>query len=561
MRLSHRLLLLLCLALSTHAFACPDWQPEHARREINALQARIHIWDDSYHRQGHSLIADELYDQSRSHLAQWRHCFPDALATTDLPLRSARGTISHPVAHTGLEKAANSTVVEAWIHPRKDLWIQPKVDGVAVTLIYRQGRLHQAISRGDGLQGQDWTATARKIRAIPLTLQQKVDRLFQGELYWRMTDHVQAKNGSRNARGKVAGLMNRHNLENKEADNIGLFVWDWPDGPASQDQRLVDLSALGFTDSTRYSQPIKDFAEARQWREYWYRNPLPFASDGVVLRQSQRPSSQRWQNRTPQWALAWKYPHAQALAHVRKVNFNVGRSGRITPVLELEAVRLDDRTIRRISVGSLRRWQALDIRPGDQVAISLAGLTIPRLDKVMWRNSERVEVEVPDAADFHPLSCWQPTPNCESQFLARLTYLSAKQGLDLTHLGPGTWQKLIKAGRIQGLLDWLTLDVGELAKIESFAERSSVRIVESLQSARHRPFARWLKALGLPPTANAQIIGPWHVLAARSTEQWQLEAGVGPERAARLSAFFRHPQVIALSEQLRVVGIDGFQAP
>ena len=176
----------------------------------------------------------------------------------------------------------------------------------------------------------------------------------------------------------------------------------------------------------------------------------------------------------------------------------------------------------------------------------------------MLRNTERAELSVPLAEDFHHLSCWQPTPGCESQFLARLAWLSGKQGLALPHVGPGTWEKLFETGRLNGLLDWLTLDAQELANIDGFGERSSARLLNSFNSARQRPFARWLKALGLPPTGQARLADSWQELAQRNIEQWQAEAGIGPGRAAQLSAFFRDPQVLALSETLRVAGIDGF---
>src|SRR5690606_39659072 len=119
-----------------------------------------------------------------------------------------------------------------------------------------------------------------------------------------------------------------------------------------------------------FSHRIADAGEARHWREHWFRSALPFATDGVVLRQAARPHGQHWQARPPSWAAAWKYPARQALAEVRAVEFRVGRSGRITPLLHLEPTRLDDRTLRTVSVGSLARWEALDIRPGDQVAVA-----------------------------------------------------------------------------------------------------------------------------------------------------------------------------------------------
>ena len=534
-------LLLACLSYNTLATPCADEQ---------ALRQQLTVWDDSYHRLGVSLVSDAVYDQLRSRLELCR--------AVDNPLQTASGPVPHPVAQTGLAKLTDERAVERWIKGRQDLWVQPKVDGVAVTLVYHQGQLQHVISRGDGLTGQNWTATAQVISAIPQRLPQPVDMLLQGELYWRVPGHVQAKAGSVNARSTVAGLMARHALSPEQGQGIGLFVWDWPQGPHAQSERLARLAELGFTDSQTYSQPIEHLDHARHWREHWFNTPLPFASDGVVLRQSQRPAAERWQAKPPNWAAAWKYPHAQALSEVRKVTFNIGRTGRITPMLELTPVRLDDRTIKRISVGSLQHWQDLDIRPGDHVAISLAGMTIPRLDSVALRASERIEVLAPQPNNFHALSCWSATPGCERQFLARLNWLSSKKGLAMPFVGPGTWNTLIQAGEVNNLLDWLTLDTARLANIGGFGERSSERLLASVHAARQQPFARWVKALGLPPTGDAPLGQSWQALVARDEQAWQAYTGIGAQRAAQLTEFLRAPNVQALSEQLRAAGIAGF---
>jgi len=534
-------LLLAFLSFNTLANPCADEQ---------ALRQQLTVWDDSYHRLGVSLVSDAVYDQLRSRLELCR--------AVDNPLQTASGPVPHPVAQTGLAKLTDERAVERWIKGRQDLWVQPKVDGVAVTLVYHQGQLQHVISRGDGLTGQNWTATAQVISAIPQRLPQPVDMLLQGELYWRVPGHVQAKAGSVNARSTVAGLMARHALSPEQGQGIGLFVWDWPQGPHAQSERLARLAELGFTDSQTYSQPIEHLDHARHWREHWFNTPLPFASDGVVLRQSQRPAAERWQAKPPNWAAAWKYPHAQVLSEVRKVTFNIGRTGRITPMLELTPVRLDDRTIKRISVGSLQHWQDLDIRPGDHVAISLAGMTIPRLDSVALRASERIEVLAPQPNNFHALSCWSATPGCERQFLARLNWLSSKKGLAMPFVGPGTWNTLIQAGEVNNLLDWLTLDTARLANIGGFGERSSERLLASVHAARQQPFARWVKALGLPPTGDAPLGQSWQALVARDEQAWQAYTGIGAQRAAQLTEFLREPNVQALSEQLRAAGIAGF---
>jgi DNA ligase (NAD+) len=433
-----------------------------------------------------------------------------------------------------------------------------KVDGVAVTLVYVDGKLVSAISRGDGIFGQDWTGHAHQIEAIPRHLAWEKTVILQGELYWKLTDHVQADAGSLNARSKVAGLLARHAISEEEGAQVGLFVWDWPEGPPDMTERLASLRAMGFEDSVRFSEPLEGFAQAKNWREHWYRAALPFATDGVVIRQGERPSAEHWQAKAPYWIAAWKYPFAQALAEVRKVHFNVGRSGKITPVLDIEPVRLDDRMIARISVGSLKRWQEMDIRPGDQVAVSLAGLTIPRLEEVVSRSVDREPMDVPNAADYHALSCWQPVDGCEDQFRERLKWLSGKKGLALGGVGPGTWDKLISAGRINGLLDWMTLDGAQLANIPGLGQRSSAKLLASFQAAREKPFVVWLKAIGLPPVAGVDLGQSWSALAARSVDQWQAEPGIGSGRATQLRAFFQDPQVQALSRQLQKEGINGF---
>ncbi len=546
--------LFLALPLWAWAEDCPDDAPS----QVDTLSAHISQWDDSYHRLGQSPVSDELYDQARRRLARWRECFPQHSKAPDNPLATSRGTLPHPIAHTGLEKLLDEQAVGTWLGTRQDVWVQPKVDGVAVTLVYRKGRLRHVISRGDGVKGHDWSAAARRIPGIVQQLPEPIDLVLQGELYWRLDDHVQSASGGLNARSKVAGLMNRRQLHDTDAAGIGLFVWAWPGGPGSFTERLATLARWGFTDSQRYSQPIRDITEASHWRAYWYHHPLPFASDGVVLHQAQHAPAERWQVSAPYWAVAWKYPVVKALALVRNVQFKIGRTGRITPMLELEPVQLDDRTISRVSVGSLKRWQALDIRPGDQVSISLAGQVIPRLDEVILRNTHRADLPIPDPRNFHALSCWQLDPGCEEQLLARLAWLSGNQGLALPHIGRETWNVLIQAGLIAGFLDWLTLDAAELANIDGFGDRSRARVLESLQSARQRPFAQWLKALGVPPAARNNLQGDWHTLVARDTQAWLAIDGIGPGRAAQLSAFFRDPQVQALADTLRVAGIDGF---
>lgn len=516
--------------------ACPD------AATIRQLAEQVGRWDRAYHEQGRSLVSDDIYDQARARLQQCS----DQLPTGYQP---RPGEHRHPVAQTGLDKIHTAEQARQWMASRRDLWIQPKVDGVAVTLEYRDGRLQRATSRGDGIQGQDWTPTVRRAPRIPQHWPGAGHVVLQGELYWRLTGHVQSRDGGAGARGRIAGVMNRHHVSDDDLQHIGLFVWDWPTGPRSMPERLQQLSEAGF-DTATYTLPAPGIEEANARRSQWYTHPLPFATDGVVLRQGQRPPAGQWQAKAPHWAVAWKHPARSALTRVEAVQFTIGRSGRITPVLQLEPVQLDDRRIARASLGSLARWQQLDVAVGDLVAIRLSGQAIPQLEEVINRSASRTLPSPPDPARYHSLSCLTLTQGCREQFLARLDWLGGRNGLDLVGIGPGTWRCLADAGALEGLLDWLMTD--------DLPAQCGGQLAERLKPSRSRGFRQWLQALGMPPTGGAELAGNWGALAERNSADWQQQPGIGPVRARQLVAFFGDAEVVRLSEQLRAAGVDGF---
>jgi DNA ligase (NAD+) len=549
-----------CAAGAAHAAACPDWSPAQARQELVALHDRLDGWNHAYRVSGQSPVDDAVYDQASQRFRSWRSCFPAQAPVMPKHLADAGGSARSPVVQTGLAKLPDAAALAEWMRVRggRDLWVQPKADGVAVTLLYMDGQLQQATSRGDGFNGSDWTALAQGIAAIPKRLSHAPARVvLQGELYWRLPGHVQVDDGGANARSTVAGALARNKLEADTAAQIGLFVWDWPDGPAEMPDRLTGLAAMGLTDSVEYTHPVTTLDEVKRWREQWYRHAMPFAADGTVVRQGHRPPASDWQASPPDWAVAWKYPAASALAEVRAVDFTVGRSGRITPVLELAPVQLDDHHVQRVSVGSLRRWRELDIRPGDQVEVMLAGLTIPRLQSVVWRTQQRAAVAPPDPRAHGPLSCWQATPGCERQFRARLTWLGGRRGLQMDGLGADTWQTLIDAGLVHGLLDWMALTPAQLAGVPGLGQARTEVLIQAFATARRRPFARWLTAMGVPASVRVGA-ADWTMLSRRDAGDWQARAGIGAGRAHQLAAFFRCPEVRAEAARLHAAGVQGF---
>ncbi|MDR5900205.1 NAD-dependent DNA ligase LigB [Halomonas vilamensis] len=549
-------------AASIQTAQCPEWPAERLEAEIEALGERVARWDRAYYasqgnQDGASPVADEIYDQAVARLEQWRRCA--GAPTAHVPERrvtSSSGVRDHPVAQTGLEKRHDAGV-KRWTSRRDDLWIQPKVDGVAVTLHYVEGELIAAVSRGDGEQGQDWTERAREIPAIPNVLSEPVSAVLQGEIYWRMEHHIQAQHAHRRARSQVAGAMAQRQPDETTLTRVGLFVWGWPDGPTRMSERLTQLTALGF-DTADYTQALDERRDATFWRERWFREPLPFATDGVVLKQGERPGVRRWSSAPPEWAIAWKYPAQQALAEVRGIEFRVGRTGRVTPLVWLNPVQLQGRRISRVSLGSLSQWQALDVRPGDHVAVTLGGLTIPQLDTVVWPAQARMALTVPSEDDYHLLSCFfleAEKNRCDSQLLARLTHLG--EALGMHGVGEGTWRALLDVGAVTSLLDWLSLGHADLTRVPGIGEATAAELVERFHATRGQPFHVWLDALGATP-GSEQASGDWVTLSAYQREQWQAFPGVGPVRADALLAFFSHPQVQRMALKLQQAGVAGF---
>lgn len=535
---------------------CPDWPEEQLQQQIIHLQQQLEQWDRSYHVEGRSLVDDEVYDQARMRLDNWQHCNGDDSSAIRLP-----GDTGYALPHTytqmGLDKL-DEKQLRQWLRDRQDLWAQPKLDGVAVTLVYRQGQLQQMISRGDGRHGQDWLQHARHIDAIPKQLPRPIDANLQGELYQKLERHIQSAHGSHQARSSVAGWLNRKQLDGQTGRQIGLFVWEWPDGPATMPERLQQLAGLGFSDTAAFSQPVIGMDDIRHWRGHWYNSPLPFATDGVVIRQGERAANRLQHAYPPAWAVAWKYPLSQVVARIRGFEFNIGRTGRITPIALLEEVELDHKRISRISLGSVERMQRLELGVGDHISVRLSGHAIPQLAGIAWRNPQRQVPSPPDPALHHQLSCFRHRSGCEQQFLARLHWLGGKQGLNMKGMGSGTWAILADAGSINSLAGWLELDDEALQSLNGVGKKRAKQLLTIFVQARQQPFGRWLTAIGVPPVLRLLPGDSWPLLAGLDMPGWQ-RRGYSARSAKTLHDFFQHPEVQLLAAHLAATGIDGFQ--
>ena len=552
------LISILCWQSSVWA-VCPAWSPARAQEEISRLQQQIKQWDDDYWKEGKSEVEDGVYDQLSARLTQWQRCFGNE--TRDVMIPPLNGAVMHPVAHTGVRKMVDKNALSLWMRERSDLWVQPKVDGVAVTLVYRDGKLNKAISRGNGLKGEDWTQKVRLISAVPQTVSGPLaNSTLQGEIFLQREGHIQQQMGGINARAKVAGLMMRQD-DSDTLNSLGVFVWAWPDGPHLMTDRLKDLATAGFTLTQTYTRAVKNADEVAHVRNEWWKAKLPFVTDGVVVRAAKEPESRHWLPGQAEWLVAWKYQPVAQVAEVKAIQFAVGKSGKISVVASLAPVMLDDKKVQRVNIGSVRRWQEWDIAPGDQILVSLAGQGIPRIDDVVWRGAERTKPTPPENR-FNSLTCYFASDVCQEQFISRLVWLGSKQVLGLDGIGEAGWRALHQTHRFEHIFSWLLLTPEQLQNTPGIAKSKSAQLWHQFNLARQQPFTRWVMAMGIPLTRaalNASDERSWSQLLFSTEQFWQQLPGTGSGRARQVIEWKENAQIKKLGSWLAAQQITGFE--
>ncbi|MEF4802985.1 NAD-dependent DNA ligase LigB [Escherichia coli] len=552
------LISILCWQSSVWA-VCPAWSPARAQEEISRLQQQIKQWDDDYWKEGKSEVEDGVYDQLSARLTQWQRCFGSE--PRDVMMPPLNGAVMHPVAHTGVRKMVDKNALSLWMRERSDLWVQPKVDGVAVTLVYRDGKLNKAISRGNGLKGEDWTQKVSLISAVPQTVSGPLaNSTLQGEIFLQREGHIQQQMGGINARAKVAGLMMRQD-DSDTLNSLGVFVWAWPDGPQLMTDRLKELATAGFTLTQRYTRAVKNADEVARVRNEWWKAKLPFVTDGVVVRGAKEPESRHWLPGQAEWLVAWKYQPVAQVAEVKAIQFAVGKSGKISVVASLAPVMLDDKKVQRVNIGSVRRWQEWDIAPGDQILVSLAGQGIPRIDDVVWRGAERTKPTPPENR-FNSLTCYFASDVCQEQFISRLVWLGSKQVLGLDGIGEAGWRALHQTHRFEHIFSWLLLTPEQLQNTPGIAKSKSALLWHQFNLARKQPFTRWVMAMGIPLTRaalNASDERSWSQLLFSTEQFWQQLPGTGSGRARQVIEWKENAQIKKLGSWLAAQQITGFE--
>ncbi|MGU3525305.1 NAD-dependent DNA ligase LigB [Enterobacteriaceae bacterium C23F] len=548
--------LMACMAFTVHA-VCPVWPEARADEEIARLQKQIEAWNTAYWQSGSSGVSDEKFDQLNGKLKAWQRCF--GKTTPEPPIHVPGGAILHPVAHTGVRKLKNRQALAQWMIGKTDLWVQPKVDGVAVTLVYRAGKLIQAISRGNGLSGEDWTTKVMQIPAVPKNVDGKLaNSVLQGELFLHQAGHIQEKMGGMNARAKVAGALQKK-TDSAVLSSLSIFIWAWANGPEAFSQRQVLLHKAGFPWVAEYSLPVANASEVEVQRQRWFTTALPFTTDGVVVRSAKEPEGKHWLPGEGSWVVAWKYPPATQMVEVKSIEFAVGRTGKVSVVAGLEPVMLDDKRVRRVNIGSLKRWHQWDIAPGDSLNISLAGQGIPRIDSVAWRSTVRTKPQ-PPVGSSDESGCYWAAPECQPQFLARLVW--AGKQLHLEGVGEAFWQQLSRAHHFEHLFSWLELSEAQLRQTPGISPERARLLWHKFDLVKQQPFKQWLLALAIPLNQKALAalaVQNWSQVMAISEQQWQKLPGTGKAKTRQLLRWLAEPKIKALVQWLAEANVAGFK--
>ena len=572
------LLLIPLIAPFVARASCPEWSEQEARQKLEQLNQEIQHHNQLYFVQQTPVLSDHEFDALAKRLQSLSECFPDIQLNTgntqrlepDNPSNShsdsnANSPVSHAYAMGSLRKAESEKDISEFLQQvfrtsnHSGVMLQPKIDGIAVELVYRHGQLVSASTRGNGKMGKNILAKVKAIPAIPAEMPAAQSSIvLHGELFvrldlWNEKTHNKSRYSS--ARHFVAGIIHSNTPELSALEVLDFFPWRlWQPTPARSESEAVNqLYTLGFDLPSQFTEPVKSLEAVIRKREQLQQqaNRLPFLLDGIVLKANNSAQQQAMGStaHAPNWALAWKFPPDVAVTTVRDIEFKVGRTGTITPVLVFESVEINERTISRVSMGSLANLQNRDIAIGDQISIALKGSATPTFNKVVLRDSQRKHLVLPDSQQYSSFTCLSLLPGCKEQFIARIQWLNKR--LDLPGLDEPVIHNLVNSGQLKTLADVLTLSREQLYKAGCSREQSGY-FRSAVDQAGSLPFEQQIRALGIPDIGKSRsaklgkAFSDWDSLHQAKDEQLQAIADVGEETIHQLRRYLQKPENRAL---------------
>ena len=576
-----------------------------AKKRLAELRKQINFHDYRYYVLDDPIISDGEYDLLFRELIDLEKQYPD-LVTPDSPSQrigapplSAFRQVTHPVPMLSLDNIFDPEELiefDQKIHrflqtdEPFDYIAEPKLDGLAIELIYDHGVLVQAATRGDGFVGEEITAQVRTIPTIPLHLQNFTgpDTLaVRGEVYLTKSGFAQL-NREREARGEplfanprnaAAGSLRQLDPRITAKRPLAFFVYALADPTllpcVTQGELLKTLQQLGF----RVNPHVKICKNIDTLIDHYHdllalREQLDYEIDGMVIKINSLALQQRLGNtaRAPRWAVAWKFPATQATTVIEGVEFQVGRTGVVTPVALLRPVNIGGVVVKRATLHNQDEIRRKDLRIGDTVLVQRAGDVIPEVIKPIKekRTGRERPIIFPERCPVcnHVLErvgneaairC--TNPHCPAQRLRSLTYFASKSGLDLEGLGRKSMAQLMDAGLVRDLPDIFRLKVEDLAKLEGWGEKSARNVIAAIDRARKTTLEKFITALGIRHVGEvtaellAKRFSSLNELLHASKEELMEIEGIGEQVADSLVDYFSDPATREMIHDLLEAGL------
>ncbi len=465
-----------------------------------------------------------------------------------------------------------------------------KYDGASISLTYEDGKLVKAVTRGDGFQGDDVTTNVKTIKSVPLQLRGDYPPKFdiRGEIILTLEGFAKmnreriesGEDPYMNPRNTASGSLKLQDsalvaqrpleclLYSIAGDNLGI---------TSQFEVLEKARSWGFKVPT-VAKLCKSTAEVMQFADYWevHRHSMPFETDGIVVKVNsiQQQEELGYTAKSPRWAMAYKFKAEQATTLLKKITYQVGRTGAITPVANLEPVLLAGTTVKRASLHNADQIAKLDIREGDTVFVEKGGEIIPKIIGVDF--TKRPADSVPTKYITHCPECGTELvrkegeaqhfcPNdtgCPTQITGRIQHFISRKAMDIEGMGSETVELLFKEGLIANYADLYTLTKEQVMPLERMAEKSAENLVNGVAASKSIPFERVLFALGIRYVGEtvakklAKAYKNIDALMAASHEELVAVDEIGERIAESVINFFKEPTNLEIIDRLKSYGLQ-----
>ncbi|MHA1924882.1 MAG: NAD-dependent DNA ligase LigA [Candidatus Thorarchaeota archaeon] len=577
-----------------------------AKAAINKLSKAIRYHNHRYYVLDSPVIDDSEYDSLLLNLIALEEKFPE-LRSSDSPTQKVGGepiaelrSIRHSIPMLSLQTVYEESVVRKFdARCKSDLGAdvveysaEPKFDGLAVELIYENGSLAIASTRGDGQTGEDVTTNVKTIRELPLVLLKASSipsRLtVRGEVYIGLEDfeklNIQREEAGEqpfaNPRNAAAGSLRQLDSKITATRPLRIYIYDVTESEGrpfdTQWDALESLPEWGLPTQLELSRICHGLDELLEYHRELdeRRDDLPFEIDGVVFKVNAKSGQQKmgFRARDPRWAIAYKFKPRAATTKLLDITVQVGRTGRLTPVAELEPVKIGGVTVSRASLHNQSEIERKDIRIGDTVMVVRAGDVIPQVERPVVDSrdgSERAFV-MPEECPI----CNSPTHmsidrklaqctniSCPAQIRRSIRHFASRSGMDIEGLGSKRVDQLVDAGIVTSLLSLYTLNVEALQSLERFGERLAEKLLDQIEATKALPPNRFIFSLGIPNVGEqtAKILANnfetvTDLMSATEGDLLGLET-IGPEIARSIVDFFQHEDTRSMVEGLIEVGL------